>query len=564
MLALLAGVVGAAVPAQAASSTFNPFDVNQGFTVVTKGDAHLNNSEFEGSIAVLGSISSGNQNGYTMIHQAAGTPDYVVPTVDGVPVRILADRFVGAGGFDLSNRDDSHTISPTSPEATAVAKLADITGLTGSARGGGSGPASGTNFLRVTNTAGGILDFKTVPYQGSSVGMLKTENSSAAAYFGDLDAKVARTNQCLASLYDPALAVSNQVAVANDGGMVYVSGFATDRPNVLDYGQIAGKTIKMDRANGYRPTATAPLIIRVAPGTSSLGQLRFEGWSAQRGAQQDLARYILLDLSQVTGAVSVDGLELGAIWAPQANLNFSSGITTNGQWFAQNLTTAGGGEIHHHSFLGELPCASGPVVPVEPTPTETTPTEPTPTETTSTEPTPTETTSTEPTPTEPTPTEPTEPTPTETTEPTPTETTPTEPTPTPTLDPEGEHTPQPTVEPTPTETSPTVEPTPTETSATPTATLDPEGGETSEPAVEPTPSAPIDPAGDPTPTVDPTSTATSVVTPTVAATSDVDGNSSERLAFTGAELAWPIGAGVIAVMLGTGLLLITRPWARRS
>lgn len=533
MLALLAGVVGAAAPAQAASSTFNPFDVNQGFTVVTKGDAHLNNSEFEGSIAVLGSISSGNQNGYTMIHQAAGTPDYVVPTVDGVPVRILADRFVGSGGFDLSNRDDSHTISPTSPEATAVAKLADITGLTGSARGGGSGPASGTDFLRVTNTAGGILDFKTVPYQGSSLGMLKTEHSSAAAYFGDLDAKVARTNQCLASLYDPALAVSNQVAVANDGGMVYVSGFATDRPNVLDYGQIAGKTIKMDRADGYRPTATAPLIIRVAPGTSSVGQLRFEGWSAQRGAQQDLARYILLDLSQVTGAVSVDGLELGAIWAPQANLNFSSGITTNGQWFAQNLTTAGGGEIHHHSFLGELPCAGGPVVPVEPTPTETTPTEPTPTETTPTEP-------------------------------TPTETTPTEPTPTPTLDPEGEHTPQPTVEPTSTETSPTVEPTPTETSATPTATLDPEGGETSEPAVEPTPSAPIDPAGDPTPTVDPTSTATSVVTPTVAATSDVDGNSSERLAFTGAELAWPIGAGVIAVMLGTGLLLITRPWARRS
>ncbi|PFG16249.1 choice-of-anchor A domain-containing protein [Propionicimonas paludicola] len=570
LLALLAGVVGAAGPAQAASSTFNPFDVNQGFTVVTKGDAYLNNSEFEGSIAVLGSISSGNQNGYPMIHQAAGTPDYVVPTIDGVPVRILADRFVGSGGFELSNRDDSHTISPTSPEATAVLKLADIAGLTGSARGGGNGPAAGTDFLRVTNSSGGILDLKTVPYRGSTVSSLKSEKSSAAAYFGELDAKVARANQCLASLYDPTLAASNQVAVANDGGMVFVSGFATDRPNVIDYSQIAGKTIKMDRANGYRPTASAPLIIRVAPGTTTLGQLRFEGWSSQRGAQQDLARYILLDLSQVTGAVSVDGLEMGAIWAPQASLNFSSGITTNGQWFAQNLTSAGGGEIHHHAFLGELPCASAPVVPVEPTPTETSPTvEPTPTETsTPVEPTPTPTETSapvEPTPTETSsPAEPT-PTPTETSapvEPTPTETSsPVEPTPTETSA---------TVEPTPTETSSPAEPTPTptETSATPTATLDPEGGQTSQPTIEPTPTAPVDPAGEPTPTptptVDPTSTASGSVVPTVAPTTDVNGDPSKQLAFTGTDLIWPIGGGVIALLLGTGLLLITRPWARRS
>ena len=504
LLALLAGAVGAAGPAQAASSAFNPFDVNQGFTVVARGDVLLNNSEFEGSIAVLGSISSGSQNGYPIIHQAAGTPDYVVPTIDGVPVRILADRFVGSGAFELSNRDDSHTISATSPEATAVVKLADIAGLTGSARGGGSGPAAGTDFLRVTNSSGGILDLKTVPYQGSSVGALKSEKPSALAYFGDLDAKVARANQCLASLYDPASAASNQVSVTNDGGMVFVSGFATDRPNVIDYSQIAGKTIKMDRAGGYRPTAAAPLIIRVAPGTTTLGQLQFEGWSAQRGAQQDLARYILVDLSEVTGAVSVDGLEMGAIWAPQASLNFSSGITTNGQWFAQNLTSAGGGEIHHHAFLGELQCAAAPVVPTEPTPVET------------------------PTSTEPTPVE------------TPTST-----------------------EPTPVETPTSTEPTPVET-PTPTATVNPEGGQSSQPTVEPTPTTSAGPTGDetPAPSVDPT--ASSSVVPTVAATTDVKGNTPKQLAFTGSDLAWPIGAGVAALVLGAGLLLIARPWARRG
>ena len=40
----------------------------------------------------------------------------------------------------------------------------------------------------------------------------------------------------------------------------------------------------------------------------------------------------MLDLSQVTGTVT-----LGAIWAPSANLAFDSGLTTNGQWFGQNI-----------------------------------------------------------------------------------------------------------------------------------------------------------------------------------------------------------------------------------
>ncbi|MET8317464.1 collagen-binding domain-containing protein, partial [Rhodococcus erythropolis] len=367
MVALTAGalVVGGAQAASAAPATFNPFDANNGFTIVSQGDAYLNNGELEGSIASLGSISSGNQNGYPVVHQAAGEADYTVPKVDGVPVRILADEFTGGGAFDVVNRDDSGTISPNSPEANAVVKLVDTDGLTGSARGGGSGNAAGQDFLRITNPAAGIIDLKTVPFAGSDVGDYRSDLSPVAAYFPGLDAQVTQTNTCLTSMYDPALALTNPVSVDDQGGLVFVEGFAADRPNVIDYTDIAGKTVKLDRAGGYKPTANAPLVIRVPAGTTDLGQLRFEGWSAQAGAQQSLARYILLDLSAVTGTVTVNGLEMGAIWAPNANLNFNSGVTTNGQWFAKNVTTAGGGEIHHHTFLGNLPCGDTPVVPGE-------------------------------------------------------------------------------------------------------------------------------------------------------------------------------------------------------
>ncbi|WP_337110508.1 collagen-binding domain-containing protein, partial [Prescottella equi] len=358
--------VGGASTASAAPAAFNPFDVNSGFTIVSQGDIVLGNAEIEGSVASFGAISSGNANGYPVVHKVAGQADYTVPVIDGDPVRILADRFTGAGSFDISNRDDSGTIAAGSPEANAVAKLDDTTGLTGSARGGGSGNAAGGAFLRVTNQSNGNLDLKTVPFAGSDVDDVKTIESSVAAYFPGMDALVAQTNQCLTLLYDPGQALMNTVSVEDQGGMVFVEGFATDRPNVIDYADIAGKTVKLDRADGYQPTADAPLVIRVAPATTSLGQLRFEGWSSHASAQQSLARYILLDLSEVTGSVTVDGLELGAIWAPNVDLSFNSGVTTNGQWFARSVSTAGGGEIHHHDFLGKLPCVEDPVTPVDP------------------------------------------------------------------------------------------------------------------------------------------------------------------------------------------------------
>ncbi|MGW2092965.1 collagen-binding domain-containing protein [Promicromonospora sukumoe] len=353
-LAALTGLV-AALPAHAAVSAYNPFDVNSDFTIVTTGDANLANAELEGSVAAFGSISSGNPNGYTVLHQTAGRADYTVPLVDGDPVRILAGQFTGTGSFDISNRDDSGTVATSSPEANALAKLADTAGLTAQVRGGGVGDNAGGDFPRVTNDEGGFLDLKAAPYADFAVDDLETEQGAVADHFPGLEADVARTNECLASMYgNPDL--SNAVTVADEGGLVYLSGFSTTMPNVVDHEDIAGATIKMDRADGYVPTAQAPLVIRVPEGTTSIGQIDVEGWSAGSGEQQDYARYIMLDLSAVTGTVMVDGLELGAIWAPNAVVEFSSGVTTNGQWFADGVSTTGGGEIHHHPFGGQLLC----------------------------------------------------------------------------------------------------------------------------------------------------------------------------------------------------------------
>ncbi|WP_278236077.1 collagen-binding domain-containing protein [Isoptericola sp. AK164] len=147
-LAVATGLVGAAAvaPAQAVVERYDPFAVNQGFSAVATGDARLNNGEFEGSVAAFGSLSTTSQN-YPFIHQAAGSPDYTVPTVDGDPVRALADRFTGAGAFTVTNRDDSGTIAPDSPEATATAKLVDLAGVSAAERGSG--------YTRLTNAAGG-------------------------------------------------------------------------------------------------------------------------------------------------------------------------------------------------------------------------------------------------------------------------------------------------------------------------------------------------------------------------------------------------------------------------
>ncbi|MCM3659800.1 choice-of-anchor A family protein [Georgenia satyanarayanai] len=333
------------MPAQADTETFNPFENNHGFTIVARGDASLGNGELEGSVAAFGSVSS--RESYPVRHHAAGDPGYTLPIVDGRPVRILAGQFTGGGSIDLTNDN----APPGSPESRGAAKLVDVTGLRAEPEAG---------FTRVVNGSGGRLDLKALPHTTDVLAKhVVTERAGVGAYVDvtELD----RTSQCLAALDEPATSLVNVVDVREDWGLAYVAGFDTTRPNVLSYDEVHGKVVKLEgAAQRYVPSVNAPLIIKVPAGTTTVGQVNIEGWSAVAGAQQSYARHILLDLSDVTGTVTIDGFELGSIWAPHADLVFRSEISTNGQWFARDVTTTGGGEIRHHAFFGALPCVSPP------------------------------------------------------------------------------------------------------------------------------------------------------------------------------------------------------------
>lgn len=340
-----------AAPARAATEPFNPFEISRGFTIVAQGDAALGNGELEGAVAAFGSVSSSTGN-FPVRHLASGMGDYRVPTIDGDPVRILAGRFTGQGNIDLTNDN-----APAgSAESRAIAKFADTRNLSAVPEVGGQF----TRLLSSSSTNEGRLDLKALPYTTTAKQRVTTSRSSAAAYF-DVDAQLSRTSQCLQRMYAATPSLLNVVPVRQDGDFARISALDSTRPNVLSYSDVAGKVIKREgTAASYVPSAQAPLIIKVPASTTTLRQINIEGWSADANAQQSYARYILLDLSEVTGTVTVDGMELGSIWAPNANLRLSSEINTNGQWFAKNVTTAGGGEIHHHAFLGTLPCPPPP------------------------------------------------------------------------------------------------------------------------------------------------------------------------------------------------------------
>lgn len=364
-LALLAGVGTAAssvAAPQAGRVAVNPFEVNGGFTVVAQGDLTLGNGEIEGSVATFGTLRS-TVHRHPIGHRVAGTGEYRVPSIDDDPVRILANTFAGTGGIDVANLG----ASAGTDESRAIAKLADTQGLRATGR---SGDAEARIFSPdSTHDEEGYLDLKALPYTEGVIGDRVQTQYDVPAYFevdgAGVDAQVAQVDQCLATMYDPEAQLVRNVAVQDHGGHVVIDELAEDRPNVISDEAIrtewGTKTIKLEgAAAGYVPSTQAPLVITVPAGTTSLGQIRVEGWSAQDSAEQHYARYILLDLSDVTGTVSIDGLELGAIWAPRADLAFNSGVSTNGQWFANNVTTAGGGQIHHHDFLGELPCPPPP------------------------------------------------------------------------------------------------------------------------------------------------------------------------------------------------------------
>ena len=352
-LASLGIVAAGAGAAHGATTTINPFAANGGFTILVQGDALLGNAELEGSIAAYGTLAV-TKNNYPVIHRAAGMGDYTVPTIDGEPVRILAqDLDLTAGSIGLTNRE----APADSPEARAIAKLVDTSVLDFGVR---------ADFVRASIPGAGdhgYIDLEAIPSTevDTAEERVQTVQPAVADYFTGASAHIDAVASCLAYTYSPAAV--DDVVYHRDFDQNNGPDLTVGKTNVLDYTEIASKggTIKLGTAigNGFVPSTDSPIVIRVAPGTTSIGTVNFEGWDAGASGQQSYARYIMFDLSEVTGDVVFGGSALGAVYAPNANVTFDSGITHNGQWLTADFTAATGvgGELHHHTFLASIPCA---------------------------------------------------------------------------------------------------------------------------------------------------------------------------------------------------------------
>src|SRR5665647_3599151 len=73
--------------AQAATVSGNALAGASGFTTVSLGDTVVAGHEMEGSMAIGGDLVVAAD--YDIVHQVAGNPNYDLPTLDGVPVRLV-------------------------------------------------------------------------------------------------------------------------------------------------------------------------------------------------------------------------------------------------------------------------------------------------------------------------------------------------------------------------------------------------------------------------------------------------------------------------------------------
>ncbi|GAB6939286.1 DUF5979 domain-containing protein [Isoptericola variabilis] len=361
----LGGLVGlgaqtATAPAAsaAADGEVNPFSSSGGFTVYAQRDAIVGNQELEGSLAAGRNLTDTTVAQWAVIHVAAGTADYTIPTVDGDPTRLLVGRFDpdesrNVGQVNITSR------GATTPENVGTLKTVDrdLGPYDTSARGEGWVRESeqGSNPPLIDATAQ-TFPADAEPPTGSNTSIFTeqtgdTQEVVAGYVQANQDASLDDTTACLATITDPGGHDVNHVTVAEDDGVRKVlSTLASDRPNVVAYEDVAGADLLQFSPGSAVPGAQNPLIIRVPAGTTDVHGLRVD-------PQGQYSPYILWDLSAVTGDVTVahTGERIdGSIFAPNANVTVDA-APLDGQVVGQDVTLLGG-EVHSFLFAGTVPC----------------------------------------------------------------------------------------------------------------------------------------------------------------------------------------------------------------
>lgn len=359
-LALTLGVSGAvaltpAAPAAAAyPDTFNPFAISGGFTVYARESAVLRNTETEGSIAASDTTTVDNGGTYSLVHVAAGTADYTLPTVDGDPTRLLTGEYSTAstGLLEITSAGTSD------PTLQGDLKLVDRTGP--------FQPFARADFLRLNQNPSNadqtpLIDslFQQYPADAAAPtspvgdGSIYTYNTSASAVADYVEANAEASwddaSTCLAGLPDTAY----RVGIAESAGDRVVLGpLSPDQVNVVDYADIAGASLIQFSA-GPTPGTSNPLVIQVPAGTTAVTGARID-------PQGQYSPYTLWDLSQVSGEVTVtagQGRIDGSIYAPNADITVNA-APLDGQIIGNNVTVEGG-EVHSFIFAGTLNCGDG-------------------------------------------------------------------------------------------------------------------------------------------------------------------------------------------------------------
>lgn len=352
---VVASTTLAAPPAHAAyPETFNPFTMNGGFTVYAREDALLQNQETEGSIAVGGTATvQGSSGTYTIIHVSAGTGDYTLPTVDGDPTRLLVNSYSPAS---------TGILAVTSAGTDDPALWGDLKMVE---RGGPWQAFARADWLRLNQNPANVdqtplIDATHQQYPGdaaapagpageNSIYTVSTAPTAVADYVeANREASYEEAADCL-----DGLATSDAgypVGVAEDAGSrVVLEPLSSDRPNIVDYADIAGAAL-IQFSPGPAPGVPNPLIIRVAAGTT-------EVIGARSDPQGRYSPYMFWDLSQVTGDVTVRAGEAridGSIYAPEASVTVDA-APLDGQVLGRDVTILGG-EVHSFLFAGQLAC----------------------------------------------------------------------------------------------------------------------------------------------------------------------------------------------------------------
>ncbi|MFE6968159.1 DUF5979 domain-containing protein [Isoptericola sp. NPDC057653] len=346
--------------AAAAEGNVNPFTSAGGFTVYAQRDAVVADQELEGSLAAGRNLTDTTGAQWAVIHVAAGTADYTIPTVDGDPTRLLIGRFDpdesrNVGQVNITSR------GATSPENIGALKTVDRDlGPFGTA-------ARGEGWVRESaqGSSPPLIDATAQTFPQDAQPPTGSNNSIFTARTGDTqdvvagyvqaaqDATMQDSAECLATISDPDGHDVNHVTVAEDAGNRKVlSPLASDRPNVVPYELVAGADLLQFSAGSAVPGKDNPLIIRVPAGTTDVHGLRVD-------PQGQYSPYILWDLSAVTGAVTVEhtGERIdGSIYAPFADVTVDA-APLDGQVIGRDVILRGG-EVHSFMFAGTVPCGS--------------------------------------------------------------------------------------------------------------------------------------------------------------------------------------------------------------